>query len=153
MLRIISCLAIGLLCGACKSQSAVSRSDMPENQQVMTSDFCAADKFAEFSRLFAEDADFQRKHTDVFIEKQAIDVAAEPEPKTIRYRLSRDKLKFPVLPLKGERDGKALQMLIESVESDGARVKLYKPETDYQIHYFFKRNTCWTLIRIQDDSL
>ena len=37
--------------------------------------------------------------------------------------------------------------------ADAMRVKLFKPDTGLQITYTFRRAACWTLVRIEDDSL
>lgn len=114
---------------------------------------CPAADFSVFVREFSNDIRIQKAFTRYPLKKQRLDPDAEPEPKKIVQDLERHKIKFPVLPLHEERVKRSLEIRIDSVTVTNAKITLIKPDTDYQVSYFFKKNNCWRLTRIEDWSL
>ncbi|MFY0581022.1 hypothetical protein ACN28S_48325 [Cystobacter fuscus] len=62
-------------------------------------------------------------------------------------------MKFPVLPSQSERKAKSLELRVNPPASGHAELVLWQPDTDYQVSYFFRKNACWELERIEDRSL
>lgn len=85
--------------------------------------------------------------------QERLDIDAEPEPKKVIQSLHREQIKFPIIPLSKEREKQSLQIKIVDVTSTDAKINVTKPDTDYQVSYFFKKNDCWKLERIEDRSL
>lgn len=114
---------------------------------------CPAADFSVFVRAFSSDINVQKAFTRYPLKTQRLDPDAEPEPKKIIQNLGRHKIHFPILPLHEERVKHSLEIRIDSVAATNAKITLTKPDTDYQVSYFFKKNSCWRLIRIEDWSL
>lgn len=114
---------------------------------------CPSVIFSDFIRVFSESGDVQRTFTKIPLKKQNLNLDEEPEPKEIIRFLTRQQIKFPVMPLKQERINKLLQIRIDKVSSNKAQVSLIKPDIDYQVMYFFTKKNCWRLEKIEDWSL
>jgi hypothetical protein len=87
------------------------------------------------------------------LQQLRLDLNAEPEPKPVVRKLRRDQVSFPVIPNKAERKKKSLVLRIDENKSTHVKLTLVKPDTDYQVEYFFSLNSCWQLERIEDWSL
>lgn len=114
---------------------------------------CPAADFSTFADKFSNDENIQRAFTNYPLVKQQLDPDAEPEPKRIVRKLRRDQVRFPIIPLREERAKRSLQIRIDSVTVSNGKVTLIKPDTDYQVSYFFKKRGCWRLERVEDWSL
>lgn len=114
---------------------------------------CPAVEFSVFVRAFSNDISIQKAFTRYPLKKQRLDPDAEPEPKKIIQDLGRHQIQFPILPLHEERVKRSLEIRIDSVTATNAKITLVKPDTDYQVSYFFRKNSCWRLMRIEDWSL
>jgi hypothetical protein len=98
-----------------------------------------------------DDEAIQREFTAYPLTKLELDYYAEPEV-SIRY-LGRDQFKFPVFPLKQERGEVPFEIIIHNVSDNNAKVSVAKPDTDYVITYYFRKNGCWRLERVEDWSM
>lgn len=87
------------------------------------------------------------------LKQQQLDLNAEPEPKPVVRKLRRDQVSFPVMPNETERKQKSLVSRINENKSNHVTLTMVKSDTDYQVNYFFNRNSCWYLERIEDWSL
>lgn len=114
---------------------------------------CPATDFARFIDAYANDIAIQKAFTSDLIRKQHLDLTAEPEPKMVSELLHRDVIRFPILPLRAERTRRALKMRFGNVNARSAKFVLFKPDTDEQVEFFFQKNRCWILMRIDDTSL
>ena len=114
---------------------------------------CPAADFPAFVRAFSNDVNVQRAFTKYPLKKQWLDPDPGPEPREVIQDLDRHQIQFPILPLPEERVNYSLEIRIDSVTADSAKITLVEPDTDYQVSYFFKKNSCWTLTRIEDWSL
>jgi hypothetical protein len=66
--------------------------------------------------------------------------------------LDGDALQFPVMP--SSQTQKSDGLVLSQTELNGDKqVMLVKPDTDYQLSFFFRKGECWTLYRKRDDSL
>jgi hypothetical protein len=101
---------------------------------------------------FSVSIDIQKQYTRFPLEKLQVDALADPEPLTEEFKLKKSQIDFPIFPGPNEIEDGSLQMDI-SVSGDEAKVRLFKPDTDYLIEYFFQLGVCWNLVRIEDWSL
>jgi hypothetical protein len=113
---------------------------------------CEHEDFHEFMAHFSVSIDIQKQYTRFPLEKLQVDALADPEPLTEEFKLKKSQINFPVFPGPDEIEDGSLQMDI-SVSGDKAKVRLFKPDTDYVIEYFFQLEKCWNLVRIEDWSL
>lgn len=122
--------------------------EMPRALQVS----CPGDDFSVFIHAFSNDTSIQKAFTRYPLKTQRLDPNAEPEPKEVTQNLGRYQIQFPILPLHEERVRRSLEIRIGSVTADDAQIALVKPDTGFQVSYFFKKNGCWKLTRIEDWS-
>jgi WD40 repeat protein len=113
---------------------------------------CEHEDFHEFMAHFSVSIDIQKQYTRFPLEKLQVDALADPEPLTEEFKLKKSQIDFPIFPGPNEIEDGSLQMDI-SVSGDEAKVRLFKPDTDYLIEYFFRLGVCWNLVRIEDWSL
>lgn len=114
---------------------------------------CPAKDFSAFMTAFSNNKIIQKAFTRNPLKKQHLDPDAEPEPKKVIQYLGPHQIQFPIFPLHEERVKRFLEIRIDSVTTTNARITLFKPNTDYQVSYFFKKDTCWRLTQIEDWSL
>lgn len=95
----------------------------------------------------------QAAFTKYPLQQQRLDTNAEPEPKPVIRKLRRDQVSFPVFPNEAERKKRSLVLRIDEKKYNHVKLTLVKDDTDYQVNYFFSRNSCWRLERIEDWSL
>jgi hypothetical protein len=113
---------------------------------------CPSKDFPEFLSAFSDSSSIQEKFTN-FPLRKLITVDAEPEPKQEVTYLERQGTKFPILQVKKDREANGLELQIVNEAGVDATVKLEKPDTDYQILYVFKFDSCWFLDEVKDYSL
>jgi len=114
---------------------------------------CPSRHFPEFIKAFSENTEIQAAFTKYPLQQQRLDANAEPEPRPVVRKLRRDQVSFPVFPNEAERKKQSLVWRIDEKKSNLVKLTLVKSDTDYQINYFFSRNSCWRLERIEDWSL
>ncbi|WP_076728340.1 hypothetical protein [Methylobacterium radiotolerans] len=114
---------------------------------------CPARDFPGFLAAFADDVAVQKAFVAVPLRSDTIDPGAEPEPKPVTTMLGADALRFPLMPSLRTPKTDGLKQALSAAGADAMRVKLFKPDTGLQITYTFRRAACWTLVRIEDDSL
>lgn len=114
---------------------------------------CPAQKFPDFFSAYANSEIIQRTFLRIPLKMQRLDLDAEPEPKPVVKKLKYSQLKFPLLPLRAERDAKLLALRIDKWSERKAEATLFRQDTDYQITYFFVKNECWVLAAIEDWSM
>lgn len=112
---------------------------------------CPSQDFAIFLDAFVGSIEVQKNFTAQPLQSDSIDADAEPEPKQVTAMVS--ELQFPVMPSDQEQMGQGLVMSTGSAPGNVMVVKLAKPDSDYQISYYFKRDACWTLYRKNDESI
>ncbi|MFK3649770.1 hypothetical protein ACI2IY_15250 [Lysobacter enzymogenes] len=113
---------------------------------------CPSQDFDAFLSAFADDIEVQRAFTQRPLRSETVDANADPEPKPVTAMLDGDAIKFPLMPsrVKQQADG----LVLSQTELNGDKqVLLAKPDTDYQLSFFFRKGECWTLYRMRDDSL
>lgn len=114
---------------------------------------CPAQEFPEFLSAYANSEIIQRTFLRVPLKIQQLNLDADPEPKPVVKKLKYSQLKFPLLPLRAERDAKLLALRIDKWSEKKAEATLYRQDTGYQVTYFFVKNECWVLAAIEDWSM
>lgn len=114
---------------------------------------CPADAFDRFLPIFENDLAIQKAYVTDPLQNDSVDPNADPEPKPVSKSIPRAEVAFPVMPSQAQqtKDG-----LVATQTADGPTeisLKLVKPDTDYQMTFFFRKDECWHLYRIKDDSL
>jgi hypothetical protein len=113
---------------------------------------CPSQQFDAFLAAFMDDVAIQKAFTASPLRSETVDANADPEPRPVTTMLDGTALRFPVMPgvQQQQRDG----LVLSQTELNGDKeVMLAKPDTDYQMSFFFKKGECWTLYRTRDDSL
>jgi hypothetical protein len=141
-MKTLACLVFVLALASC------ARSPEPEATAR-----CPAQEFSEFLEAFSESQEVQRAFTKYPLEKQQVDVNATPEPKPFTRRLERQQVEFPLIPNKAERKAQSLDLRVDPLAAGQVRLTLLQSDTDYQVSYFFRKDACWELERIEDASL
>ncbi|AAO29912.1 hypothetical protein D1605_011165 [Xylella fastidiosa subsp. fastidiosa] len=113
---------------------------------------CPGKDFPSFLEKFSNDVTIQRAFTTYPLIKHQYDITAQPEPKEFIQILQREQIEFPVMPLSQERSRIPLDIEVIKLTSNKAQVRVVKPDTDYQISYFFKKKGCWKLVEIDNHS-
>lgn len=113
---------------------------------------CPSQDFDAFLKAFADDVEVQKAHTQRPLQSDSVDPNADPEPKQVTAMLDGDALRFPVMPSSQTQHNDGLVLSQTEVNGD-KQVMLAKPDTDYQLSFFFRKGECWTLYRKRDDSL
>ena len=113
---------------------------------------CPSKIFSKFLPAYLESASIQATFTHIPLRK-IVTVDAEPEPEQRIVLLDKQSVIFPVIPGKERRVADGVEVTVLE-EVDGiAKIKIEKPDTDYQVLYVFKFEKCWFLDEVQDYSL
>lgn len=121
-------------------------------QQSSAAPACPTQDLKQFVAAFAQSDAIQRAFTAAEIQTVYVDWNAQPEPAEVVRSMQRDQLTFPVMPNQDRQRANGLQFRIVSLVNDQATVALEVPDTDAQLLYTFKRNSCWSLVRIVDPA-
>lgn len=147
LIVLVICLFF-LLSGCAKAGNANERWLVQANSSQ-----CFSKDFSGFFVHFSNSTEVQKSSTHFPLEKLHIDIDAEPEPAPVVESLDASKVNFPVFPAEAERRAKGLVIRVDEQDVQHARVVLTKEDTDYQVLYFFQKNMCWALVRMEDWSL
>lgn len=165
LMRGFSVLLLCLVATACKPQAtpqvdispapAVASTPRTEPAPPAARDSaCPAVDFDAFAEKFAGSISLQARYTHWPLESTTIDAAATPEPKPVTKQVTEKEMSYPLLMAfdRARREGQAVKVLL--TPPDGAEIHYTKPDSDYSIHYLFKRQgACWQLAAIRDESL
>lgn len=114
---------------------------------------CPAEDFASFLPKFMDDVATQRAFVTDPLQSDSVDANAEPEPKPVSKMLGRAEIAFPVMPSEQQQAKDGLKLTKNEISATEVGVKLAKEDTDYQMSFFFRKDGCWHLYRMKDDSL
>ena len=142
---------VSLMFSICSYAYALDPASQPIQQAGQIA--CPSRDFSEFIQAFSENTAMQVAFTQYPLLEQRLDINAEPEPKLVVRKLRRDQVSFPVFPNEAERRKQSLVLRIDEKKSNHVKLTLVKEDTDYQVNYFFSRDSCWRLKRIEDRSL
>lgn len=113
---------------------------------------CPSKTFSNFLAAYTESPAVQREFTHNPLKKM-ITVDAEPEPEQKVVLVEMQDISFPLIPDASRRASEGIQIEILEETKKNAKVKIEKPDTDYQVLYIFKLEHCWILEEVQDYSL
>lgn len=126
---------------------------LPLPPAVAATATCPAEDFDRFLHHFANEVAVQQAFVSTPLQSDSIDPDAEPEPAPISRMLDKSDLQFPLMPSEQQQLNQGLSLTKTVIDPQQVQVKLTKADTDYQVSFFFRRQGCWTLYRMQDDSL
>lgn len=162
--RVWMALALAMALGGCDAVSTNPPAAAAQNKAApaaaapapvaAAAKACPSQDFAVFLKAFADDVDVQKAHTQRPLRSETIDANAnaDPEPKPVTAMLDGAALHFPLMPSTGKQQSDGLVSSQTELNGD-KEVMLVKPDTDYQLSFFFRKDACWTLYRMRDDSL
>lgn len=134
------------------AQAAAPSATTPAAAPAKAAIACPSQDFDTFLKAFADDVEVQKAHTQRPLQSDSVDANADPEPKQVTAMLDGDALQFPVMPSSQTQKNDGLVLSQTELNGD-KQVMLVKPDTDYQLSFFFRKGECWTLYRKRDDSL
>lgn len=157
MARTIVLLVVTALLGACKATPQQNLVDaqpaVPTPVPTSAALACPSPSFDGFLKAFIGSVEVQKAFSGEPLESQIVDAAAEPEPALVTKMLTVTELKFPLIPSEQQQASEGLKMRQSALENGDIKVTLAKEDTDYQMSFYFKKEACWKLIRIRNDSL
>ena len=109
--------------------------------------------FDAFLPSFENDLAVQKIAVTDPLQSDSVDPNADPEPAPVSKMLARDAVTFPVMPDEATQKKDGLVATRTDVSATEVSIKLTKPDTDYQTTFFFRKDDCWHLYRVKDDSL
>ncbi len=113
---------------------------------------CPSQDFDAFLAAFMDDVQVQKAHTERPLRSERVDATAMPEPKAVSEMLDGDAIEFPLIA--NRKTLQAEGLTLNQTEVNGEKqVVVAKPDTDYQLTFFFHKKDCWSLYRMRDDSL
>lgn len=113
---------------------------------------CPSQDIKQFVAAFAEDPALQKAFTADTVDTAFVDYNAQPEPAQSVEPMSRAQLRFPVMPNRAQQGKEGLQYRQISADANRAVIALEVPDTDAQLTYTFRRDRCWTLVKIVDPA-
>lgn len=114
---------------------------------------CPSQDLAAFVRAFADRVELQKQFTAQPLRMDSLDATAQPEPQQISREVSGDAIPFPVMPDAAQQRREGLELKVGQARDGEAEVILQKPDTGYRMSFMFRKNDCWQLYRVSDDSL
>lgn len=115
---------------------------------------CPASGFPAFFDAYVEHLALQKAFTRWPLDATTIDSDAQPEPAPVTRSIEQTQASFPLLMTRQRAAADGLTVTVQQPDDRHAIVTYAKPDTDYQLRYWFERTgDCWMLVRMQDDSL
>jgi len=125
-------------------QERVIASDLIEKATKFS---CVENNFRGFINIFLDDIETQKKFTHYPLKKQTL-IDTGIEPKELIKTYTKKQLKFPLIS--SLYNQKNLEMEMEPKSVNEILLRIFKPDTDIVIDYFFKKDKCWVLYKIED---
>jgi hypothetical protein len=114
---------------------------------------CPSQDFDKFLNAFTENIEIQMTFTNYPLKTLHLNFAAQPEAKPVRSSLSRSRVVFPIIPDKAKLKSDSLTLRIDELSASRAKISILKVDTDYLVHFYFRKNNCWKLEHKEDWSL
>lgn len=149
----LSSLAFALLLAGCDKAPAPTDAPPAAVTAAHPATQCPAATFDDFLPLFENDLAVQKAYVTDPLQSDSVDANAEPEPKPVSKMLGKAEITFPVIPSQAEQSRSGLAGTRTDTSPTEVVLKLAKPDTDYQMWFFFRKDDCWHLYRVKDDSL
>ena len=156
MTRAVVLLAMAALLGACKAPPQQDSTDVRPAvaaQLAAAPLACPSSSFDGFLKAFMESVEVQKTFSAEPLETQSVDATAEPEPALVTKMLTAAELQFPLIPSGQQQAQERLTMRRSVLENGDTKVTLTREDTDYQMSFYFRKNECWQLFRIRNESL
>lgn len=138
--------------GACDATPPAAVSSSGTTTSPSAALACPATDLAGFVAAFAESPTLQKAYTAPIVDTAFIDWNAQPEPAESVEKTPRDALRFPVMPNRARQQSEGLRYREIGTEGDRTTIALEVPDTDTQLRYTFRRDACWTLVKIVDPA-
>jgi uncharacterized protein YecT (DUF1311 family) len=138
--------------GACDATSPATGAAAAGSTSAAKPPTCPATDLAGFVAAFAESPALQKAFTAPIVDTAFVDWNAQPEPTESVEQTSRDALRFPVMPDRAHQQAEGLRYREIGSEGDRTTIVLEVPGTDSQLRYTFRRDACWTLVKIVDPA-
>ncbi len=138
--------------GACDATPPAAVSSSSTTTSPSAAPACPATDLAGFVAAFAESPALQKAYTAPVVETAFIDWNAQPEPAESVEKTPRDALRFPVMPNRARQQAEGLRYREIGTEGERSTITLEVPDTDAQLRYTFRRDACWTLVKIVDPA-
>ena len=139
--------------GACDATPPATATTAGATSKPTTaSPSCPATDLAGFVAAFAQSPSLQKAFTAPVVDTAFVDWNAQPEPAESVESMSRDALRFPVMPDRARQQAEGLRYREIGSEGDRTTIVLEAPDTDIQLRYTFRRDSCWTLVKIVDPA-
>jgi len=150
-------LVLGLMLAACKPQGETNAAaSLPSTAGaapvVAAAPRCPDADFDSFLKRFSADIKVQEKATANPLTMIRLDPGAQPEPKPVHREVPLAEVEWPVIPnLDAARNGG--REVVFSHNADGRQVLVRTADTSDQQVYHFVQRPCWTLVKVDDQSL
>ncbi|MFC0152659.1 hypothetical protein ACFFJ4_03090 [Xanthomonas dyei] len=113
---------------------------------------CPEADFSAFLKRFSAEIAVQEKATADPLTMVQLDPEAQPEPAPVTREVPLAKVEWPVIPnLDAVRNGG--REVVVSEDAGGRQVLVRTPNTGDQQVYQFAQRPCWTLVKVDDQSL
>lgn len=121
--------------------------------RVASADQCPAD-FDKFIQSFESSAEFQVAHSKYPLSYRYMDHDANGDLKAVEGTVTRESLgEFAGVrfPSSAQRTQENLQQAVMTPDAETRVVRLWLPDSDFEIKYVFKKAAaCWELTRVED---
>ncbi|WP_425510713.1 hypothetical protein [Xanthomonas floridensis] len=113
---------------------------------------CPDADFSAFLKRFSAEIAVQEKATANPLTMIQLDPEAQPEPAPVAHDVPLAKVEWPVIPnLDAARNGG--REVVVSEDAGGRQVLVRTPNSGDQQVYHFAQRPCWTLVKVDDQSL
>ncbi|MFC3654784.1 hypothetical protein ACFOPN_03570 [Xanthomonas hyacinthi] len=153
----MTALALGLTLAACKAQQAESTAvasppSTPAAAPAQAAPGCPDADFNSFLKRFSADIAVQQKATANPLTMIQRDPDAQPEPTPVTREVPLPEVEWPVIPnLDAARNSR--REVAVSEDAGGRKVLVRTADTGDQQVYHFAQRPCWTLVKVDDQSL
>ena len=114
---------------------------------------CPHAEFAAFLQHFSTEIAWQARAVADPLVTEHVDAGAEPEPVTVVRRVPLAEVAWPVMPDPATLS-RTRRILESTAQSDGSmQVQVRATDTSDQQTYTFRRQPCWQLVRVVDESI
>ncbi|WP_372392135.1 hypothetical protein ACCQ05_19180 [Xanthomonas sp. NCPPB 3582] len=157
----LTALALSLALAACSAQAPPAAPGAPTAAASATTAAAAAPApvancpdadFSSFLKRFGAEIAVQEKATADPLTMIQLDLEAQPEPAPVVREVPLATVEWPVIPnLDAARKGG--REVVVSEDAGGRQVLVRTPDTGGQQVYHFAQRPCWTLVKVDDQSL
>ena len=114
---------------------------------------CPSQEFESFLEAFAGDIDLQRAFTARPLHSESLDTGADPEPRSVTRMLDEPDIEFPLIADLDQLREEGVSLNTSVIPPGGRQVLLSKEDTGFQVSFYFRKDDCWPLYKVQDDSI